>query len=205
VTRLAVRYIRIFYLLYNIGYNKKRAVYNSYIIFNYCSIIYFRCTINFRNNYYCSCFAEIVASGKSISCRFIDIIFVMLAPVPAHENKIKSHTYIHTYYYQIDNTTRLYDAILRHHTHIHGTSRTYVHGISMSVDPVREILLLTNGAAEIDNRPNNPIPYIPPIPIPMKYICAYLRPNSHGLRYIIIIMIIIIIRYTLLLFATCSL
>lgn len=57
----------------------------------------------------------------------------------------------------------------------------------MSVDPVREILLLTIGAAEIDNRPNNPIPYIPPIPINMKYILSYLRPNSRWLRYIIII------------------
>jgi len=78
------------------------------------------------------------------------------------------------------------------HTHIHDTSRAYVfvYGRSMSIDPVREILLLTNGAAEIDNRPNNPIPRIPPIPIPMKYICAYLRPNSHRLRYIIIIILL---------------
>lgn len=60
------------------------------------------------------------------------------------------------------------------------TSRTYGYiRKTVSVDPVREILLLTNGAAavEINNTPNNPIPYTYTQPISMnsmKYIRAYI-------------------------------
>lgn len=55
----------------------------------------------------------------------------------------------------------IYNATLAHcYTHIHDTSRTVyicLYMETVSVDPVPAILLSINGAAKIDNRPNNPI------------------------------------------------
>jgi len=93
----------------------------------------------------------------------------------AHEKKLNSHSStIYVYYYQTDNNNIMRHCDTTHTYMIRHVPMYNVYGRSMSVDPVREILLLTNSAAEIDNRPNNPIPYnIPAIPILIRSI--YMR------------------------------